>query len=213
MPKSDLILRAQQIILDENNRLQNKILKLENIQRKQAKLIIKLQSLPEKKSPLLFANHINEVIDILISEEYDKIILYNNFDIKLIFSALPNLMKKENTNILKYIIDNCLDINTENNSRYRICKRLIHIACRESNEEIIMYLINKNVKLNVTDYDDSYPLQIIFKYSTFSMVKYFMEKKINFRHIYGNKLWNLVNESKFTAEEKAELFPLIEYLY
>ncbi len=117
-------------------------------------------------------------------KRFDKLLLYKNF---LIMDPLPNYMdntsiieylcrKCKKDNIIKYVLDNCIDIECSDiiSGMYPI-----HIICRYGSEDIIKYIVEKGVNLNrFTTYKYS-PMYYICRQHNYDMVKYFVNKSVN----------------------------------
>lgn len=78
------------------------------------------------------------------------------------------------TDIIKKIIDNSIDYDSENYKG----TRPIHLACKYANEDVIKYLIEKNVNLDCEDEKGNKPIHYITKYQDNSsdITTYFIEK-------------------------------------
>ena len=150
---------------------------------------------------------------IMENHEYEKLLSHKFFDAEYLFShiyvAIKNNMKME---IMKHIIDNCLDLNVEVDAGYDfISTRLIHLFCKYANPELIQYLIDKGVELECPNKDGYYPLHLICRCSTPSMIKYIIAKGVDIKSNPKIDLIEIINQrSLFTADEKKELLALIE---
>jgi len=98
---------------------------------------------------------------------------YECFQMKLISEeTLIKLLKNGNNRTLKYFIDNCIDL------EYKRCsfnnRQLIHYVCIFSTEEIVKYLINKNVDLTYPTGTGRLPLHLIAIHNTPELFEYVM---------------------------------------
>lgn len=164
------------------------------------------------------AYHLNkdEIIFAIKHNHFDELLLYDNYDLKdmtfheigkiCIFVTL--LKNCKDTEILKYVINNAIDLECENNNKWRpihfICKfsipgmikyiidknvclecedefkwRPIHFICRYSTSEMIKYIIDKNVNLECEDNDKKRPIHFICLKSPFELIEYVISKKVN----------------------------------
>ena len=81
--------------------------------------------------------------------------------------------------IIKHIIDNIEDIEEQDECN----QRLIHFVCRYSSPEMIRYIIDKGVNLEVETqnnwYPNWYPIHFVCKHSTPEMIRYIIDKGVN----------------------------------
>ena len=151
--------------------------------------------------------------NIMDKREYEKLLSYNFFDVEFLFININKaLFDKIENEIMKHIIDNCLDLNTQVNYVGYISTRLIHSFCKNANDELIQYLINKGVELECPDLCGYYPLHLICVHSTYSMIKYIIGKGVNTKSNPKIDLVEIINQRSysFTSGEKIELIALIE---
>jgi hypothetical protein len=71
-----------------------------------------------------------------------------------------------NLEILKYAIDNCIDLECETSKKWRP----IHYICRYSINEIIKYIIDKGVSLECETNNKSRPIYIIRQRFTYNIM-------------------------------------------
>ena len=153
----------------------------------------------------------DEIEKIMKNYEYEKLLSYKFFDAKYLFSRIYNaIIIGMRIDIMKHILDNCLDLNVEVNIDMFASTRLIHLFSKNSNPKLIQYLIDKGVELECPNRDGYYPLHIICASSTPSMIKYIISKGVNLKSNPKIDLAYIINHRPFTNDEKKELLALIE---
>jgi ankyrin repeat protein len=129
-----------------------------------------------------------------------------NFNFPLV-SYIYNIMSdpEDNNNLIKDIISSN-GINKIFN--YEKNEYLIHLICKYSNLEVLKYVIDKNIDLNVKNIDGNKPIHYICKYARFEMLKYIVEKgiKIDLNEINDN------GESCLHLAFKHSSLELIEFI-
>jgi hypothetical protein len=112
----------------------------------------------------------NKIID---NKQFDELLNYVKFDLSNNFEEL--LINCKNENILKYVIDNTIDLECKNDFE----QRPIHWICVYSTPEMIKYIIDKGVNLECEDIYKYRPIHCICRYSTLEMLKYIIDKEVN----------------------------------
>jgi ankyrin repeat protein len=121
---------------------------------------------------------------IINNKQFDELLSYVKFDLTYYFYRL--LINCKNENILKYVIDNA--INLECVIDYN--KRPIHIICEYSTPEMIKYIIDKGVDLECETKWGWRPIHYICdkSKSTHEMIKYIIDKGVDLECETYNKL-------------------------
>lgn len=111
-----------------------------------------------------------EILNIITTEEYDKLVDYDCFLITEYYTFMVILAKEISFDIFKYIIDHSIDYDTYNNQSG---EKLIHVLCKQGTPEKINYLIDKQIDLNIVDANGYYPLDLVLLHQTnkFDIVK------------------------------------------
>lgn len=121
---------------------------------------------------------------ILRNKDYDKLLLYKDFDIERHFEQIHTfLINSKNNHLIKHIIDNCLNINAEVSLSGYSSKRLIHLIIKHTNDEMIKYIFEKeNIDLDCMDQNDKYPIHLVCQISSSTIII----KKIIDKHIHSS---------------------------
>ena len=119
-----------------------------------------------------YVDNIAKIKNIIEMAAFDKLLKYVNFDGNIINA---NLVEKCPRNILKYIIDNCSNLECEDSQKWRP----IHFICRYSTPKLIKYIINKRVDLECEDIKKWRPIHFICRYSTPKLIRYIIDKGVN----------------------------------
>lgn len=121
--------------------------------------------------------HYYKKIELQINNcEFKKILKYENFNIVFFKKkTLQILFQQADFNILKYFIDNLVDLECIDNSGWQP----IHYACKFSKPEIIKYIVEKGVDLESVIEFNIRPIHLVCKYSTPEIIRYFVEKGVN----------------------------------
>ena len=172
---------------------------------------------------------------IIDNKQFDELLNYVNFDLTYYFGVLLRNCKYEN--ILKYVIDNTIDLECKNDFEQRpihwICvystpemikyiidkgvnlecenkykMRPIHIICKNSTPEMIKYIIDKGVNLEYEDCWEWRPIHLICAYSTPEMIKYIIDKEIKLNFNDELELENFINENDKISDKDE----MIEYI-
>ena len=221
MELEELEFCAQNIIINENIKLQAKIQKLKNKLCESDQKIFDLKLSIDKL--LMENNQLKNILpdkgvddnkrikEIMNNCEYKKLLSYKSFDAKYLFANIFHAINNGIGNkLMKHIIDNCVDLNIEINVEHFSSTRLIHLFCRHSSLEMIQYLIDKGAELECPNKDGDYPVHLICRYSTFEIIKYIISKGVNIKSNPKIDLTEIINQRSFTGDEKRELLSLIE---
>jgi ankyrin repeat protein len=135
------------------------------------KISIPLVLLKNKKEIITNDNY-EKIIN--ITKQFDELLNYVKFNLKNVnFKKL--LRNCKNENILKYVIDNAIDLECE--GKYKM--RPIHYICGKSTPEMIKYIIDKGVNLECADEWLRRPIHLICSNSTPEMIKYIIDKGVD----------------------------------
>ena len=177
------------------------------------------QSLKQSFEKICLTSNNKAIEEIMIKEEYEKLLSYKFFDIEYLFDCIGNSTGMMSDEIMKHIIDHCLDINAEININSNpnfnydsyTSTRLIHLFCRHSDkEELIKYLIDKEgIELECPDKEGNYPLHLICMCSTFEMAKYIIGKGVNTKLKSSKSLVKIIRNGSFTSDEIDELISIL----
>ena len=123
---------------------------------------------PELK--LLYSDHKNKCLEFIKNNNLEELSKYKDFDLLYIVEFL-----KPNDETMKYIIDNCKDLEKECPTSFRP----IHYICLKYNFEIVKYIIEKGVKLDCKNKNDSQPIHFLCQNRnlTIEMLKYMISYK------------------------------------
>jgi len=138
-----------------------------------------IKKYPELKGQQ-YAMPIEKIIEL---GNYDELLSYAEFDLKHLMDSqhlrdsdvFHKLCQNANPDILKYVIDNSIDLECRNN----IDSRPIHYICKYSTPEMIKYIIDKGVDLECQQINGCRPIHYICIYSTFEMIKYIIDKGVD----------------------------------
>ncbi len=118
--------------------------------------------------------------NIIDNNNYQELLNLKDIDIHILINLVedhdfpPNNFFK-NIAIIKHIIDNCTDINAIIKSNWR----LIHYMCwAPSPPEVIKYIIDKDVDLEVTTSRCNKPVHFVAIYSTSDVLMYMLQKGV-----------------------------------
>jgi ankyrin repeat protein len=155
----------------------------------------------------MIKNHLDEhpedkANQFMTAEDVNQCIHDGNFDRllncdKFYFGEIRNpkkLCEQAPINVLKYFIDKCEDLNCRDRDDDWY---LIHHFIFGSDPEVVKYLINKNVELEVCDLENWRPIHFAIQYSTPEIIKLLINKKVHLNVI--------------TDDEKTPLHFAIEY--
>ena len=116
--------------------------------------------------------NVSEIKIHMKNKNYEKLLSYDNFDHKFINEEI---IEECPSHILKYIIDNCSNLEACDNDGWKP----IHSICRYSTPEIIRYIIDKNVDLECETAEKLRPIHFICRHSTPEMIKYIIDKNVD----------------------------------
>ena len=89
---------------------------------------------------------------------------------------LEILFKSNNSEIIKYIIDNSINLECEiNDNKWKP----IHYVCRYSTPDVIKYLVDKGVDLECEDDKKWKPIHYVCRFSTPDVIKYLVDKGVD----------------------------------
>jgi len=83
----------------------------------------------------------------------------------------------KNDNIIKYVIDNCIDLEVAGGVREY---KPIHLVCQYGSPDVIKYMVNKRVDLKCTAKYNLRPIYFICKHQSAEMVKFFCDRGVDF---------------------------------
>ena len=156
----------------------------------------------------------NQVIidQIMKQNNYEKLKKYNDFNFGLLDRSqlIVFLKDPKNIDIIKYVIDNILNIQETNDNGYylmhEICKhsfpeaikyavdrgwdletscktgyRSMHFIFRYQEPELIKQVLDMDIDLDLAAGDGWRPIHYLCKYSTMEMVKYILDKGVDLK--------------------------------
>ena len=136
---------------------------------------------PEEKTNQYFrsndhSTNLSEVKNFIKKKQFNKLLSYKKFQLEYLFDRMSNILKAPD-NILKYIIDNSVDLEVKDEDGWR----LIHYICDCSTPTIIKYLIDKGVDLEAETNDKVRPIHCICSNSasTLEILKYIINKGVD----------------------------------
>lgn len=105
---------------------------------------------------------------------HEEIYNYTNFQMDL-FNQ--NHIDKLTPEILKYIIQNMIDINKSNNSG----KKIIHYVCEKYDVNMLHLLSDYDIDYEPTTQNDDFynPIHIACKYNNYDVIKFLIDKNVN----------------------------------
>ena len=120
-------------------------------------------------------NYLDAVSKIIENGNYNELLLYDKFQLDKFYETkkMEDLLRSNNIVVIKYIIDNALDLDVGNNWR------LIHYTLRYASNEIQKYVIDKKINLETETMDGLRPMHIALKYSTAEIQKHLISKGVN----------------------------------
>ncbi|XWV26063.1 hypothetical protein QJ857_gp1017 [Tupanvirus soda lake] len=108
---------------------------------------------------------------------FDKLLEYKNFSLKLLFDdkQIRNFLENASIRVQKYFIDNCNDLQYVDSDG----GKLIHSAACYASLEIIKYLVDKGIDIDCVETSTGKkPIHYICKYRNDDIVKYFSSLNI-----------------------------------
>ena len=127
---------------------------------------------------------------------FDNLIKFTDYDIKDMYNYnifLKLVQHCKNENVLKHIIDNCIDLECINLECIDYGRwKPIHYICRYSTPNIIKYIIDKNVDLECATNNRWKPIHLICAYSTPEMIKYIIDKNVDLECV-NNYKWKPIH--------------------
>jgi ankyrin repeat protein len=162
---------------------------------------ISIPLLKNDKKEIITVEIFKNIID---NKQFDKLLNYTNFDLsnylklynmKNYFVVLLKNCKDEK--VLKYVIENAIDLECEDNKEWRP----IHYICEYSTPEMIKYIIDKGVDLECENDNKDRPIHCICLYSTPEMIKYIIDKGVDLECENDNKWKPIHYICKFSSPE------------
>lgn len=152
-----------------------------------------------------------EKINVIISNnEYRKLLEYGNFSMELFFEHcnIKILLKRLSYDLLKHIIDNCIDLEYKDHHK----KRLIHYLVKfVKNFDIIKYFIeNKKININCSDKKANKPINLAILYNSPMVTKYLISKEVSLLHQNG-KGQTILHMLAFGSQKKYNI-DLLRYI-
>lgn len=120
-------------------------------------------------------DYIETVDTIIKSGNHAELLNYKKFHIDFFYNyeLLKKLFEKNNTTVIKHVIDNAINLEVESGNK----NRPIHYASVYASFRIIRYLIRKKINLNVVDKDGTTLLHLGFMHNRdLKIIKYLVEK-------------------------------------
>ena len=142
-----------------------------------------------------------EIGEHLKIDNYEKLFEYSNFSyIQFTGKERDKIWKSGNTRVIKYLIDNMIDLEVCSNAG----NYPIHRVCELCDIEILKYIVNKGVNLNVKNKKGIYPVHTIFKEGNIDSIKFLIDKgvKINVVDKNDNKPIDLLFKNKNIVNNK-----------
>lgn len=128
-----------------------------------------------------------DIIDIhIMSKQFENLLKYKNYDFaKWICRCTFDIFVREckNLEIIKYVIDNIIDIECEDRTNFRP----IHIACSNNNLDMVKYLVSIGVNLECEHIYKWRPIHLACYRNNLSMLKCLVEKGVNLECENNNK--------------------------
>lgn len=126
-----------------------------------------------------FMHDETNLVTIITNKQYEKILQYKNINwIKLMEFLIIDQVKQffALDDVIIHLIDNVnnLEMPGGPNNIY-----LINLICIHSNTKVIKYIIDKGVRLNVSDNTGRNPLMYLCMRGNLEMFKYVIENKMN----------------------------------
>ena len=119
----------------------------------------------------------DEVKEIVWKHQYDNLLKFTNFSLcKLIYDlTLLNIIRNANKIVIKYVIDNVIDINVSL-SGYN----LVHFLVDLKHVELFNYIVDKyNIDLNAKSVTGHTPIFFACNYGTLEMIDFLLNRDIN----------------------------------
>lgn len=179
-----------------------------------------LDANPDKRSEQYtlskkFEDNESSIINAIIKENYDLLLNYVDYNLRILLVIITNINEmerenffdKSNDNVLKYIIDNSIDLlNQENYFSHCLCQyasldiikyamskgigmevendkkvRPIHIACQFRDLDVITAIVSNNICINLEAEDTQgwRPIHYASHFSTPNVLKYLISLGVN----------------------------------
>ena len=147
---------------------------LEKSEKDKAKLLSLTTIIFQMRSIIPLVNYKNNItmIDNIISQgEYNKLLSYGKFDLEFLRGRL-HLLRRKNK-VLIHIVDNFIDLEQENDNKWRIIHYFIWIKVHLS---VVKYLVEKKVNLQAKTINGNSPFHMACEDGTYNMVDYLIDK-------------------------------------
>jgi ankyrin repeat protein len=121
------------------------------------------------------ADYVDNVNNFIKNGEFNKLLLYEHFDMSKM-KMKQILFKKASNEVIKHVINHCdnLDWIDKNN------QNLLHYATKRSTVDVVKLLIDKGINLECrTKIDEWTPIYYAIKNNSFETVKLLIEKGVN----------------------------------
>ena len=143
------------------------------------------------KPDLTHITNTKTIKQIIKKKEYDKLLAYTDFSMKEFFSYDDDIFlviwDTAPPKVQKYIIDNCIDIETQHINS----SRLVHFVCQISNADVVTYIFKKaKIDLECINKYNRKPIHCVCENPklTYDLIKYAINKvkDLESRDIYGH---------------------------
>jgi ankyrin repeat protein len=147
-----------------NNRSKEQKMETTTEQKKNIKMVQKDYNIQKKKY--------------LLDKDYDNLLVCNQFDI---FDLNFSLYNQYPNDIIKHIIDHIPDLEIGEN----ICgNKPIHLICKLGSDDLIKYIVDKNVNIKSTTNIGETGFHIACSYSSYDSIMYILNR-INYSEYIG----------------------------
>ena len=124
------------------------------------------------KPDMSFSANLVKINNFFQDNRYDKLVHYNNFDLEYMMNNKldESLLKYcKDDHIIKYVIDNAINLEAVSNNGYRI----IHKICKLSNQHILKHIISKGVLLecSIGEIGQWKPIYFATRYGSTDIIK------------------------------------------
>ena len=122
--------------------------------------------------------NVNTIIKLINSGQYNKLLNYAKFDFNIFMKntiVFGGLLSQAPNDILKYVIDNTIDIDCKN----KIGTKPIHLICNNCNYDIIKYVFEKGADFELEDDSKWRPIHHLCYNSRDDIIEYLIKNKID----------------------------------
>lgn len=119
----------------------------------------------------------NTIIKLINSSQYNKLLNYAKFDFNIFMKRIilfEKLLSHAPNDILKYVIDNTIDIDCKN----KIGTKPIHMICNSCNYDIIKYVFEKGANFELEDDSKWRPIHHLCYNSRDDIIEYLIKNKL-----------------------------------